>query len=213
MEPNTLTPEETAAGWRLLFDGTSLDGWRGFRRAHVPSGWHVDEGTLAFDPGRGEGGDLITIDTFADFELRISWKISPGGNSGIFLRVSEDRTHTWETGPEFQVLDDERHADGASPLTQAGATYGLYPPTAHTVRPAGQWNDVHLRVVGPAVSYSLNGTPIVAYTLWSEEWEARVAGSKFSTMPGYGRNAIGHLSVQDHGDRVWYRGVKLRALS
>lgn len=209
--PNRLTEEERAAGWRLLFDGETLSGWRGFRREDPPGSWSAVGGTLAFQAG-DDRGDLVTDEAFADFELALEWKISPGGNSGIMFRVTEDHEWPWQSGAEMQVLDNGGHADGASPLTSAGSNYALHPPVADVTRPVGEWNEVRLVVDGSHVEHWLNGTKIVEYELWSDEWKTLVAASKFGEMPAYGMAAEGHLCLQDHGDPVWFRNIKIRPL-
>ena len=151
--PNTLTSAERAAGWRLLFNGTTTAGWRGFRQAAVPGGWQAVDGALT---RTGGGGDLITIDQFANFELAIQWQIAEGGNSGIMFRVSEAGEATHLTGPEMQVLDNLRHSDGRNPLSSAGACYGLYAPSQDVTRPAGAWNDVRVVVNGARIEHWLN---------------------------------------------------------
>jgi hypothetical protein len=183
--PNTLTAAERSAGWRLLFDGASTSGWRGFRQSSIPPGWQAIDGALTRTSG---GGDIVTIDQFADFELSLEWQIAPAGNSGIMFRVSESADATFQIGPEMQVLDNAGHPDGASPLTSAGACYGLYAPSANVARPAG------------------------AYELGSADWLARLQASPFRDVPGYGREPRGHIALQDHGDRVAYRSIKLRVL-
>ena len=209
---NRLTAREREAGFELLFDGESLDRWRGFRSDSVPGGWQADEGLLVFDPETG-GGDLVSREPYADFELTLEWKLGEGGNSGIFYRVTEEREAPWETGPEMQVLDDLRHPDGRNPKTSAGANYALYAPVPNVVRPAGEWNRVRIVVDGDLVSHWLNDVQVVTYRLWSNDWEARVAASKFGHMPDYGRARVGHIVLQDHGDPVWYRNIKIRRLS
>lgn len=209
---NTLTPEEQAQGWELLFDGQTLAAWRGFRQQALPSAWRIDQGALALIPGTGTGGDLLTRELYRDFELRLEWCLEPGGNSGIFFHVTEDHDRIWHTGPEMQVLDDEGHRDGLLPTHRAGANYDLHPPASAAARPVGQWNEVRLRVQGAHVEHWLNGQKIVAYDLWSDDWEARVAASKFAAHPDYGRKRAGHIALQDHGDRVWYRNIKVRRL-
>jgi hypothetical protein len=207
--PNTLTAAERAEGWRLLFDGRTTAGWRGFRRAELPTGWQVVDGTLA---RVGPGGDIITEDQFDSFELALDWKVAPGGNSGIFFHVTEDADHVWETGPELQILDDAGHRDGLLPETSAGSNYALHAPAEDVVRPAGEWNRVRLVVRGDHVEHWLNGVRIVAYELGSADWQARVAASKFADMPGYGRARRGHIALQDHGDPVWFRNLRIRPL-
>jgi hypothetical protein len=202
-------PAPAEGEWRTLFDGRSLDAWRGFRNSRVPAGWQVVDGALT---RVGEGGDLITRDEFGDFELTLDWKVPEGGNSGIMYRVTEDAAATYETGPEMQVLDDARHKDGQSRLTSAGSAYGLYAAPAGVVKPAGEWNAVRIVVRGNHVEHWLNGSKVVEYELGSPDWEAKVKASKFKQWPGYGRAASGHIALQDHGDRVAYRDIKIRAL-
>jgi hypothetical protein len=205
----TLTTAERAQGWRALFDGRTLEGWRGYKQEAAPAGWQVIGGELVRVAG---GGDLITVDQFDDFELAIEWKVGPGGNSGIFYRITETGEESYHTGIEMQVLDDARHADGQSPLTSAGALYGLYPAPRGVVRPAGEWNSARLVVRGNHVEHWLNGQPIVEAELWSEEWNTRLAASKFTQWPGFAKAPRGHIGLQDHGDRVWYRNIKIREL-
>ncbi len=206
---NTLTAEERAEGWRLLFDGQTTDGWRGFRATDMPQGWRVVDGTLA---RVAPGGDIITVDQFADFELALEWRVGPAGNSGVFFRATEDVPRIYEGAPEMQVLDDERHPDGQSPLTSAGANYGLDPAPRGVVRPAGEWNEARIVARGAHVEHWLNGVKVVEYELWTPEWEARVTNSKFAEWPSYGRAANGHIGLQDHDDPVAYRNIKIRTL-
>jgi hypothetical protein len=206
--PNTLTAAERAAGWRLLFDGRTTTGWRGFRQAGMPSGWEVVDSALT---RVGGGGDIVTVDEFADFELALEWRIAPAGNSGIMFRVSENGDATFHTGPELQVLDNAGHPDGRSPLSSAGACYGLYPPSSDVTRPVGSWNEVRIIAIGPRVEHWMNGTRIVEYEIGSADWLARLQTSPFRDFPRYARELRGRIALQDHGDRVAYRNVKLLA--
>src|SRR5687768_2091679 len=201
--------EMTPPAWRTLFDGTSLDAWRGFRASSVPPGWQVVDGAIT---RVASAGDLITRDEFGDFELALEWQVAEGGNSGIMYRVTESTEATYESGPEMQVLDDERHADGRSRLTAAGSVYGLYPAPAGVVKPAGEWNAVRIVARGRHVEHWLNGAKVVEYEMGSADWEARVASSKFKGWPQFGRAASGHIALQDHGDRVAYRDIRIRPL-
>lgn len=203
--------EEQAEGFELLFDGESLDAWTGFQRDDVPAGWSASDGTLAFTPGV-DGGDLVTREAYGDFELRLDWRVSEGGNSGIFFRIDPDADRTFESAPEMQVLDDERHRDGQNPLTSAGANYGLHAPTADVVRPAGEWNEVRLIVRNDQVEHWLNGTKVVEYRLWTDVWKSMVAATKFAEWPAYGLSRTGLIGLQDHGDPVWYRNLRIRRL-
>ncbi len=206
---NTLTSDERRQGWRLLFDGKTTRGWRGFRQRTAPAGWQVVDSGLT---RVGQAGDLVTDEEFGDFELALEWKISEGGNSGIMYRVTDAQGETYQSGPEMQVLDDARHPDGRSRLTAAGSAYGLYPAPAGVAKPAGEWNQVRLVVKGAHVEHWLNGQKVVEYELWSPDWKARVANSKFAQWPTYGLAKKGHIALQDHGDWVAYRNIRIRAL-
>ena len=210
--PNRLTPAEEAAGWRLLFDGASLDGWRGYRQQDVPAGWSAEDGVVAFAPAARGEASLITTEQFGDFELSLEWKIGPGGNSGIFYRATEAERAPYWTGPEMQLLDNDGHGDGRNPKTSAGSNYALHAPSEDMVRPVGEWNHVRIVVDGASVEHWMNGTRVVTYELWSREWEAAVARTKFQEWPGYGRARRGHVGLQDHGDPVWFRNIKIREL-
>jgi hypothetical protein len=205
----SLSADERAAGWRPLFDGTSLAGWHNYHKTGAPTGWRASNGELQ---RIGPGGDLVTDEEFANFELALDWKVGPGGNSGVMYRVNDGGETAYMTGPEMQVLDDARHADGSNPLTSAGAVYGLYPAPRGLARPAGEWNAARLVVNGNHVEHWLNGVRLAQYELGSTEWEQKVAASKFKQWPGYGRSARGRIALQDHGDPVSYRNVRIRVL-
>ncbi|MGH7504234.1 MAG: 3-keto-disaccharide hydrolase, partial [Longimicrobiales bacterium] len=174
---NTLTAEEQAAGWRLLFDGRTTDGWRGYNAEVMPDGWQVVDGTLT---RVAAATDIITTEQFTDFELALDWKVGPGGNSGVLYRVIEGPDQTYHSGPEMQVLDDAGHQDGGSPLTSAGANYGLDPAPRGVVKSAGEWNSARILVDGNHVEHWLNGEKVVEYELGSAEWKEKVANSKFN---------------------------------
>jgi hypothetical protein len=210
---NALTDAEKKEGWELLFDGKTLDSWRGFKMQAIPAGWKVEDGAIRFvPPTEGQRADLITRKQYENFELAIEWAVTPAGNSGIMFRVSEDKARTYETGAEFQVLDNAGHADGKKPVTSAGSNYALHAPVKDATRPLGQWNEARIRVEGAHVTHWLNGTKLLEYDLWSPEWKALVAASKFAAMPGYGLNRSGHIALQDHGDDVRFRNIKIRSL-
>jgi len=207
--PNTLTAAERSAGWRLLFDGKTTAGWRGFKQDSVPPGWRVVDGALTRVDA---ASDIITREKFRNFELTLEWNVAAGGNSGIFYRGSEDDDAIYWNAPEMQVLDDAEHADGKSRLTAAGALYDLYPSPAGVVKPAGQWNQVGIVVKGKHVEHWLNGVKVVEYDLGSPDWQAKLKASKFAGHPHFGRNPTGYIGLQDHGDRVAYRNIKIRVL-
>lgn len=206
--PNTLTAEERAAGWRLLFDGKTTEGWRGFRKTGMPAGWEVTpDGALT---RTGAGGDIVTVEQFQDFELAFDWKVAPGGNSGVMFRVTEELDEPWQSGPEYQILDNSGHADGARKETSTASNYALHPPAKDLTNPAGSWNHSRLVVNGKQVEHWLNGEKVVSYELESPEWAELVKKSKFARYPKFGRAPRGHLVLQDHGDTVAYRNIKIR---
>ena len=207
--PNTLTTAEQKAGWRLLFDGATTKGWRAYDSDSMPSGWQVVDGALT---RVAPSGDIITTDTFRDFELAVEWKVAPGGNSGIFYRAALGSEAIYRSAPEMQVLDDAKHPDGASPLTSAGADYGLYPAPRGVVKPAGEWNSARIVVKANHVEHWLNGKKMASYELGSADWAGRVAKSKFSEWPEYGKAPEGYIGLQDHGDEVAFRSIKIRVL-
>lgn len=213
---NALTPEEEAEGWQLLFDGESLDGWRGFKRSDVPAGWTVDDGAIHFtgEAPEGEGGDIITEDQYDSFELALEWKVAEAGNSGIFYHVDEDHDYPWESGPEMQVLDNAGHPDAANgPTRQAGANYDMHAPARDASNPAGEWNAVRIVVDGPHVEHWMNGEKILEFEQWSDAWKEQVQNSKWKDYPDYGLNETGHIGLQDHGDPVWFRNIKIRPIA
>ena len=204
------TSQESTGGWRSLFDGTTTAGWRGYKRSDMPAGWRVVDGALT---RVGEGGDIITTDQFSDFELSLDWKLAKGGNSGIFYHVLEEGgDQAYFTGPEYQLLDNTTHKDGASPLTSTGSNYALHPPVKDVSKPVGEWNELRVVVKGAHVEHWMNGVKLLEYELWSDDWHARVKASKFNKMPHYGRAKRGHIVLQDHGDLVWYRNIKIKPL-
>jgi hypothetical protein len=205
--PNTLSTEERKVGWRLLFDGATTSGWRGYDSPTVPKGWRVIDGALTL---MAPAGDVVTVDRFRNFELALEWQVSEGGNSGIFYRAADGAQAIYWSAPEMQVLDDAKHPDGKSTLTSAGSAYGLYPAPRGVVKPAGEWNRVRLVVNGNHVEHWLNDVKVAEYELGSADWAERVAGSKFAKWPEFGKAAEGRIGLQDHGDRVAYRSVKIR---
>lgn len=209
---NTLTDDERRAGWRLLFDGQSPKGWRNFKKRGIDKRWQVENGALTL--AAGGGGDIITTERFDDFEMEIEWLMSPKGNSGIFYFVEETRAadFAWRTGPEYQLLDDDRHSDGAIPSHRAGALYDMIVPAWSNTRPVGGWNRARIVSRGGRVEHWLNGRLQAAYDHGGDGWRARVAASKFGEMPEFGLKRGGHIGLQDHGDRVWFRNIKVRRL-
>lgn len=205
-------PDTRAASsaWRPLFDGRTTAGWRGYRSDSMPAGWSVVDGTLT---KRDPVGDIITREQFGDFELEVDWRLAPGGNAGIFYRVTEEYDYPFWTGPEYQLLDDAGHPDGQSRLTAAGAAFGLYPAPAGIVKPGGEWNTTRIVARGAHIEHWLNGTKLLEYELWSPEWESKVAASKFGRWPNYGRAKAGFIAIQgDHTGELSLRNVRIREL-
>ena len=194
---NTLTEVEREAGWQLLFDGHSTDGWR-----------VLDGELIRIGPGR----DLITLEQFENFELTLEWKLELGGNSGIFFRAVEGPERIYMGAPEMQLLDDDNHPDGRSTLTSVGSNYALHPAPRGVAHPIGEWNSIRIVVNGNHVDHWMNGVQIVEYELGSADWLKRVAASKFNDWPEYGQASRGHIGLQDHGDRAAFRNIKIRRL-
>jgi len=210
---NTLTDAEKQAGWALLFDGKTTAGWRGFKKDKAPDGWKVIDGELT---RADKGGDIMTIDQFDSFELVLDFKISKAGNSGLMYHVSEEGGAPYHTGPEFQLQDDANAKDPQ--LT--GWCYQLYKPAIDpktgkplcTTKPAGEWNTVRLLIDGPHVEHWVNGAKYVEYELGSDDWNQKVAQSKFKAFKSFGAMKKGHIDLQDHGNPVAFRNVKIRPI-
>jgi len=201
---------QTAPGWRVLFDGTSLKDWRGYKDTPIPAGWHIAAGTLAKD---APVADIVTKDQFGDFELEVDWKIGEAGNSGIFYRGTEEYEHIYWSAPEYQLLDDIKATDNKTRLTCAGAAYAVVPsPTGH-LNAVGDWNHTRIVVVGGHVEHWLNDFKLLEYELGSADWLARVKTSKFSAWPNYGRATRGHIALQgDHAGSLAFRNIRIREI-
>lgn len=213
---NTLPDAEKQDGWRLLFDGTSLADWRGFRRDSVPRGWTVEDGAIHFTgAASSQDGEppltLVTADRYADFDLRLEWKISPEGNSGVMYRVSEDEPLPYMTGPEYQILDHAVLGDSAA-AERSGALFGLIAPSTDATRPVGQYNETRIVVRGGHVEHWLNGTKLLEAEMGSDTWTRRIEGTKFASWSRFARPEAGRIALQDHGYPVWFRDVKIRPL-
>ena len=208
--PNTLTAAEQKAGWKLLFDGSSTTGWRGYKSQSLPPEWHVEDGTLTKSkPAK----DLVTTDKYGNFELQVDWKLAPKGNAGIFYRGTEEYDAIYWSAPEYQLLDDKGHPDGKSRLTAAASDYALYPSPAGYLHRGGQWNHTRLVVNGNHVEHWLNGHKMVTYTLGGPGWKARVKKSKFAAYPNYGLASEGYIGIQgDHDGALWLRNIKIKVL-
>ncbi len=226
---NTLTQAEQEAGWTLLFDGTSFDGWTGLGRDSIPKGhWKILDGTIrkvesgevptAPDGQPLEGGDIMTTDTYRDFELKLEWKASEGGNSGIKYNVSDSLSTTHEPqyaalGFEYQLLDDKRHPDSEEPSHRAAGLYDLIPPNDNkSLKPVGEWNQTRVVFRGNHGEHWLNGEKVVEYNLDTAEFDSLFAASKYADIEGFRTRRAGHIVLQDHGNDFWFRNVKIREL-
>lgn len=204
--------------WQTLFDGKTLAGWHTYLKAGQPVSdkWAVEDGTIHLTAGRA--GDLVTDKEYGDFELEIEWKIAEGGNSGIIFHVQEDPKYrnTYETGPEMQVLDDERHPDakaGRDGNRTAGSLYDLQKPvTPMAAKPAGEWNKARLVISNGKAEQYLNGKKTAEYATSGPEWDKMVAESKFKNWAAFGKSQTGKIALQDHGNQVWYRNIRIREL-
>lgn len=211
---------EDNEGFVALFDGKSLEGWRGYKKDHLPSKWKVEDGTIHFDPAaEGDGGDIIYKKPFANFDLKIEWKISEGGNSGIFYLGKEvdNLKEIYETAPEYQVLDNARHPDaklGKDGNRQSGSLYDLIPAVPQNFKGAGEWNQTEIIHKDGHVIHMQNGVKVVEYQTGTPEWKELVAGSKFPALnPDWANLAKeGYIGLQDHGNDVWYRNILIKEL-
>ncbi|GAB3326506.1 DUF1080 domain-containing protein [Larkinella ripae] len=204
--------------WVKLFDGKSMAGWHNYLKQGQPVSdkWQVEDGAITL-AGRG-GGDLVTDQEYTNYELELEWKISEKGNSGIIYRVHEDPKFrsSYNTGPEMQVLDNERHPDakaGKNGNRTSGSLYDLLPPSDFSAQKvAGEWNKVRLVVNNGTVQHYLNGKKVVEYKTSGPEWEKMVSESKFKGWEGFNKYDTGRIALQDHGDKVWYRNIRIKEL-
>jgi hypothetical protein len=213
--PNTLTAAEKAAGWRLLFDGTSTQGWRGYNKPDMTGlRWKLENGALCLPPSDGSdtrgARDIISTNTFGDFDLSWQWQVQPGSNSGVKYFVVEKGDSA--IGHEYQIIDDTRHPDAKiSTERQTASFYDVKSATSHPTKPVGEWNTSRVLVRGNHVEHWLNGMKVLEYELGSPEILAAVKDSKFKDVAGFGTKKPGHILLQDHGDAVCYRSVKILA--
>lgn len=186
------------------------EAWRGYKSETLPAGWEFDSTTRVLT--RRRGGDIVTRQQFSRFELELEWKVGARGNSGVFYWATEGTRVIYENAPEMQILDNTGHGDGRNALTSAGANYGLNAPPRDLTRPVGEWNTARIVARGDTVEHWLNGTKAVEYVAGSPEWTRAVAASKFNAWPSYGKARTGHIGLQDHGDVVFFRGMRVREL-
>lgn len=197
----SLTTHDGREHWLAYANDKAKDSW--------PPNWELVDGALHC---KGGGADLKTRQQYGDFDLRFEWKVSPGANSGVMYRVSQEADPAYYTGPEYQIVDNVGHADGANPKTSAASLYDLYAPNKDMTKPAGDWNTARIVVSHNHVEHFLNDKKVVEYKLGSADWKKQVAASKFAEWKKFGTNRRGHVVLQDHGDQVWYRNVRIKSL-
>lgn len=213
---NALSKQEKKEGFKLLFDGKTFAGWHTYGKpGQVGASWTIEDGIIGFDLAKKDGGDLITDAAYVNYDFSVDWKISPNGNSGIIFNVTEDpvKYHsTYNTGPEMQVLDDAGHPDGKIIKHNSGDLYDLIKSSVNVTKPVGEWNTARIVNNRGLLQLYLNGSKVVETRTDDANWKAMVAGSKFKTMPGFGVNMQGRIALQDHGNPVWYRNIKIKEL-
>ncbi len=201
--------------WIWLFDGKTTNGWHSWKDTKAGAAWKVEDGTLHLDPSIKDGrGDLVSNNEYDNFDLKLKWKISPGGNSGVIFYVKDDPSKyedTYNTGLEMQVLDNDKHPDGKIPKHRAGNLYDLV-AGPDVVKPVGEWNQVEIISNNGSLKLYLNGTNVVTTTLWDDNWRKMVAGSKFKQWPDFGTFKSGHIALQDHGNDVWFKDIMIKKL-
>ncbi|PCI45116.1 MAG: hypothetical protein COB49_10400 [Alphaproteobacteria bacterium] len=208
---NQLSQKEIKEGWQLLFDGKTLNGWRKFHGEAATSPWKIEDGALMLE-AKG-GGDIITEHKYGSFILELDWKISPGGNSGIFYRVvEENQKEIWWSGPEYQILDNDNQSYSPLATEKSASLFALYAASEDHTRPVGQFNKTRLVIKGQKVRHWLNGYLVAEYEINSEDWNDRIAKSKFSVFSKFGTEKRGHIGLQDHGHQVWFRNIKILPL-
>jgi hypothetical protein len=213
-----LSAAEQKDGFQLLFDGTTKNGWHVYNNRSDGAAWKVTDGVLYMDKaakrtGAG-GGDLVTNDEYENFHLKLDWKIDTAGNSGIIFLSNEDPKYPapYTTGPEMQIIDNTGHRDARINKHKAGDLYDLIAATPQNANPWGQWNSVELIINKGQLEYYQNGTKVVTTTLWDENWKNMVANSKFKTWADFAKFTKGHIVLQDHGDQVWFRNIRIKQL-
>jgi hypothetical protein len=214
MNNNTYGPQTGADGWTTLFDGRTLIGWHPYQQKS-PHNWEARDGVLHC-VGGGENhdrhADLVTNDSFQNFELELDWKIAPKGNSGIMYLVTEDHPAAYESGPEYQLIDDANFPEKLEDWQTTGANYAMHAATAAKPAPAGEWNRTRIIVNNGHVEHWLNGDKVVDYELWSDDWNTRKSTGKWKDTPAYGMAKSGRIALQDHGSEAWFRNIRIRRL-
>lgn len=214
---NEKKEEEKKDGWQLLFDGSSTKGWHNYGGGSPNAAWKAEDSTLHFAAAEKKdtsGADIVTDEEFENFHLKLEWKISVNGNSGIMFYVNESKDYRkpYQTGPEMQVLDNNGHPDAKIPKHRAGDLYDLISCSKETVKPAMEWNQVEIKCVNGKLDFWLNGENVVSTQLWDDNWKTMIAASKFKQWTEFGTFKKGRICLQDHGDNVWYRNIRIKRL-
>jgi len=212
---NTLTKKEAKNNWQLLFNGQDFTGWHGYNMLGIPDCWTIEDQSLTMTTqGGAESQDIITDKSYKNFAFTAEFKLTKAANSGIIFQVKEDTIYKfpYETGPEFQVIDHENWPVPLEAWQICGANYAMYPPSAKPFKPLGEWNRLLIVAEGNRVTQILNGKVVVTYEKYSDEWNKLRHSGKWSQYPDYGKYDEGHISLQNHGTKVWYRNIKIREL-
>lgn len=224
MSTTASNPNKTEDGWISLFDGKTTNGWHTYGKNTIGKAWKVADNTLHLDASSkndwqtAEGGDIVTNEEFENFHLKLEWKIAPKGNSGIIFYIKEDAAHQypWQTGPEMQILDngstpESGHADAKLHTHRAGDLYDLI-ASKEAVKPAGEWNEIEIIANNGKLEFYMNGQQTLSTTMWDDNWRNMIAKSKFKDMPDFGTIKKGKIALQDHGDNVWFRNIRIKRL-
>lgn len=212
---NTLTDAEKKAGWKLLFDGKTLNGWKMYQSKPADC-WGAKDGELYCKGSATDKSDLradiITAEQYENYELSVDWKIAPGGNSGIIYHVTEEYPASYQSGPEYQLIDDEGYPGKLEDWQKTGSDYAMYTATSRPTKPVGEYNTSKIVVKGAHREYWLNGVKVVEFEAWSDDWNKRKSIGKWKDTPGYGMAKKGYICLQDHGSGVWFKNIKIRKL-
>ena len=209
---NSLSSKEKKEGWKLIFDGKTLNGWRGYNNTSTEA-WGVENGIIINKAGKDiKHSDLVTADKFGDFELLFYWRVENGANSGLIYRIEEGQWPSYTSGPEYQLIDDKGYGEKLAMGQLSGASYDMYPPTTDAAKPAGQFNTSRIVCKGNHVEHFLNGVKVAEYDFHSDDWKAKKEQSKWKDVKQYGMASSGHIALQDHGGGIAFKNIKIRKL-
>lgn len=210
-DDNQLTAQEQADGWQLLFNGKDMSQWRTFKQPTVNEKWQIEDGAIALTAGGG--GDLISKESYKNFELTLDWKIAEVGNSGILILADEKGKYIYSHAPEIQILDNERHPDNKLDTHLSGSLYDMIASPVASHKKAGEWNKTKIRLENSALTIWQNDVQTAKVTIGSDDWKSLIAKSKFASWPGFAAATEGHIGLQDHGDKVWFKNIKIKELN